>query len=138
MTENTKLSVCITYFSDYRLSSVIVRHTTDTYYQQILDKYLEIYQTQPKLPCVASNVTHRTTTTGLSVFLKAHRIAPVKLRLAKNKIDLAIIRPSNSSWASPLHLVPKEENIDRRPNDNERRLNAKKFLIINRCLKFTV
>ncbi|VDP06961.1 unnamed protein product [Schistosoma margrebowiei] len=99
-----------------RLSPVTVKHMIDPLYQPLLDKYPGIQQTQPKLPCVTSNVTHHITTSGPPVFSKARRLAPEKLRLAKNEfdhmIDLGIIRPPNSPYASPLHTVPKKDSND--------------------------
>lgn len=66
-------------------------------------------------------------TTGLPVFSKVHRLARGTLRLAVNEfnhlIDLGIIRPSNSPWASSLHMVPKKDSNIWRPSEDYCRLN---------------
>lgn len=69
--ENTNLSVCVASFSGCRLSSITVRHTSDPFYQQLLNKYSGIYQIQPKLPRLIGSVTHHITATGSLVFSKA-------------------------------------------------------------------
>ncbi|TNN15986.1 Pol polyprotein, partial [Schistosoma japonicum] len=82
----------------------------------ILDKYPNLNKATSKLSCVTSNVTQHITTTGQPVFSEARRLAPEKLRIAKNEfdhiIDLGIIRPSSSPWSSPLHMVPKKDSND--------------------------
>ncbi|KFD60049.1 hypothetical protein M514_27768 [Trichuris suis] len=70
---------------------------------------------------------HTIETTGPPVFARPRRLQPERLRIAKahfsDLLRQGIIRPSNSSWSSPLHLVPKQEPGQWRPCDNFRRLN---------------
>ena len=76
---------------------------------------------------VKHQVRHHIITTGPPVFAKARRLAPEKLNAAKaefqHMLDLGIIRPSKSPYASPLHLVTKP-NGDFRPTCDYRALNA--------------
>ncbi|XP_037572325.1 uncharacterized protein LOC119454480 [Dermacentor silvarum] len=60
---------------------------------------------------VQHDVCHHTVTSGPPVSFRPQRLSPEKFKIARaefeHMLQLGIIRPSSSNWASPVHMVPK-------------------------------
>lgn len=110
---------------DYSPSSEItaISPATDIEFSEILRKYPNI--NSPKellfLPPVSTGVRHHIITKGPPVSCRPRRLSPAQLKVAKAQfqlfMQLGICRPSSSPWASPLHLVLKEDETWRVTGD---------------------
>ncbi|CAH8462440.1 unnamed protein product [Dicrocoelium dendriticum] len=76
---------------------------------------------------IKHDVTHRIVTQGNPVYARPRRMNPDRMKIAKaefqHMLQLGIIRPSQSTWSSPLHMVPKSDPNDWRPCGDYRALN---------------
>ncbi|XP_067615063.1 uncharacterized protein [Eurosta solidaginis] len=121
----TNLSVnTVSYFCDIPLPKLFV---VDNKFTKLLKEFPSLISEPDYTKPVKHTTVYRFVTEGSPPFSKPRRLDPVKYKVAKTEFDFliktGICRPSNSSVASPLHLVPKKELNDWRPCGDFRRLN---------------
>lgn len=83
-------------------------------YHQLLAKYPDITRPDGRAPVTKHTTRHHIETTpGPPVACKPRRLAPDRLRLARQKFDLMVqlgtARRGKGSWAAALHMAPKGE-----------------------------
>lgn len=131
----TKLwAACISSASSLSSTSALLnlsclQHSQSTAsYEQILAKFPEL--TRPLAPDIPikHDVQHHIKTQGPPKSCRFRRLAPQKLKQAQSvfqhMLDLGIIRVSESSWSSALHMVPESTPDDWRPVGDYRALNS--------------
>ncbi|CAE1274303.1 unnamed protein product [Acanthosepion pharaonis] len=128
LTDNlTRLCVLGTY-SKLTTTGITVATCHNKEYLDLLNQYQDLMRPAGSIDSTKHQTQHFIKTTGQPVFSRPRRLAPNKLKFAKKAFDdmlrEGVIRPSDSPYASPLHLVPKPGKEDYRICVDYRRLNS--------------
>ncbi len=95
-------------------------------FTKLLSSYPQLTTPTFSSPSVKHGIKHYIATTGPPVRAKPRRLAPEKLKIAKDEFrkmeEMGIVRRSDSVWASCLHMVDKPDG-GHRPTGDYKKVN---------------
>ena len=107
-------------------SITLIRQTQT--YTNLLQQFPELTSSKPNPHRRDPGVRHRIITEGHPCFARPRRLPPERLQAAQQEfhhlLTEGIARPSDSCWASPLHMVPKAQDGEWRACGDYRALNT--------------
>ncbi|KHJ42532.1 hypothetical protein D918_07454 [Trichuris suis] len=107
----TKQYVHGTMSSISSLQLSVVPQRIPPHYQEILDRFPTVTGAVTSMQQADHEVAHHIRTFGSPVHCNPRRLAPERLQIAKREFAAllkdGIIRPSDSQWSSPLHMIQK-------------------------------
>ena len=84
-------------------------------HMEILNKFPSLTSDDDSIPEIKHKFQHRIITNGKPPCVRPRKLNPKMLKIVKETINKMleekIIRPSNSPYASPVHLVPKNQGF---------------------------
>ena len=99
-----------------------------TRYEALLQEFPLLTSQQSAPSRGQHGVRHAIVTSGPPCFARPRRLPPERLQAARREFDAMLTegtaRPSDSNWASPLHMVPKAQDGEWRACGDYRALNA--------------
>ena len=108
--------------------SLLLPTPTSPYQALLQEKFQDVISPFTEPVPVKHSVRHFIEMTGSPAFSRVRRLDAERTKEAKAEFDkllaLQIIRPSNSSWSSPLHLVKKPDGSFR-PTVDFRQVNSR-------------